>query len=658
MVCRQCGRDYNDEGLCTFCGAKSDYSDNELATSISLSYESNLGFARADAQYEAPLVADIISEERNRYPSKMKNVFNESQTNYVVPDNMKARRSHVVKPSAKSINNLSKSKAKKLAKQRQLRLQAELSTRLQEEKQGALNRYMYQGLNQDIEEGKSEEKKEGRKGRYKDKSFILSIIGIITGVLFGVFLLIYIGRVNVYTDYTFMARDSIVVSTSESEDETYVFNSKGDMLFKINGFLEIHYTPDHTAAIVYNKITRYFAYVNAYQLKEFTTPVYNFAMSEDGKYILYSISGWGSKYYLMLYDVRQDKETMVDRKDMYFDMLNILPGGNVLSYSTYSISNEGEMKDLQSYIARNKVETELIGKDLIIFAISLDLSSIYYGEFLEGRTKSLYVRRDGVDTKISESINGTIFFNKDFTEVLVEDSGSYYLYREGVRSKVIDQQVNCLILPDLAVKSEVNGAVRYGIQSFGGKLLLCNDNSILYLDANLRTRLVAVTSDAEKVTLSKEGTKLCFLDPQKRLIKIKNLKGNGSPEVLADGVTQYCIFGNMSQVYYIRNENLYFRENKRKEKLICENVQFLCSNSNNTVFFLIEYENGKGILCYSKEGLPAEVIEGGTNVTGVKEWNYGVIYQKIINDLPAVFYNTEETVFLFIMDGYDLIDSK
>ncbi len=654
MVCRQCGRDYNDEGLCTFCGAKPNHSDNELVASKSLNYESNLGFARADAQYEAPLVADIITEEGVRYPNKIKNVISYSQTNSVKPDNKKDRRSQLIKPIAKPRNMSSKYKEKKLAEQRQLRLLEELRARLQEEKQGPLNRYMYQGLNQDIEE-----KEEVRNKRYKDKSFVLSIIGIITGVLFATILLFFIGRVSEHRDYTFMARDSIVVSTSQSEAETYVFNSKGDMLFKINGFLEIYYTPDHTAAIVYNRNTRYFAYVNAYKMKEFTTPVYSFALSEDGNYILYSISGWGSKYYLMLYDVRQDKETMVDRRDKYFDMLNVLPGGNVFSYCTYSISNEETINDLQSYIIRNNTVSELTGKGLIVFAISMDYNSIYYGEFSEGRIKSLYVRHNGIDKQISSGINGTIFFNKDITEVLVEDNGSYYLWsKDGVRSIVIDKQVKGLVLPKMAVNMTAKGIVRYGIQSFTGKLFLCNDNSIQYLEDNLQMRLVAMTSDTDRITLSEEGKKLFYLDSQKRLIKIKNLQDNFIPEVLAYGVTEYRVSGNMSRVYYIRDDELYFRENNKEEKLICANVRFLCSNSDDRVFFLKDYESGKGTLYYSKDGLPAVAIEGGTNMTGVTEWNFGVIYQKIINNAPAVFYNTKENEFLFIMDGYDLLEAS
>jgi hypothetical protein len=124
---------------------------------------------------------------------------------------------------------------------------------------------------------------------------------------------------------------------------------------------------------------------------------------------------------------------------------------------------------------------------------------------------------------------------------------------------------------------------------------------------------------------------------------------------MAYGVSEYLVSANMSQVYYIQDDDLYFKKNNREERLICEKIRSFCSNPMGTVFFLKDYESGKGTLYYSEEGQPAEAVEGGTNVTGVKEWNFGVVYQKFVNNTTAVFYNTKDTEFIFIMDGYDLL---
>lgn len=656
MICKQCGLDIKYNEPCIFCGTKADNSDNELVASDSSASEPDMGFAKADTRYEAPQIIEHLSDAGILYQRRVNGEINDNQTTNIKQNTKKGRYSPAVRQSVQSTNKLSKHKEKKLSEQRQQRLYEELRNKLQEDKQESLNRYMYMGLNQDV----ANYQEEVSNSRPINKSFIISVIIITAGALLTAFLLLFMRIAEEQTDYTFLARDSIVVSTSQTELETYVFNSKGDMLHKVNGFMGIYYTPDHTAAIVYNMNTKYLAYVNAYRMKEFTTTVYNFAMSEDGNYILYTISGGGNKYYLMLYDVRQDKETMLDLQEKDFNMLNVLPGGRMVTYITYNLSNEGVINDLQSYVIKNSGTPELIGNDLFVFAVSLDQSSFYFAEFSESRIKSLYIRQNGVDKKISDGINGTIYFNKDFTEVLVEDDGSYYLYDNNrLQSKVMNQQVNRIILPKMAVEYlSVNGIVGYGIQSFVGKVLFCNDNSIWYLDEDMQTRFIAVTSGAETVTLSKKGKELFFLDSQKRLIKLKNIEDNNNPEIWAYGVTEYRVSENMSQVYYIREGNLYFKENNGVERLISENVRTLCSNQEDTVFFLKDYMSGKGTLYYSKEGLSTIAVEGGTNVTGLMEWNVGVIYQKFINKAPAVFYNTEGSEFLFIMDGFDLLGAS
>ncbi len=656
MVCRQCGRENKGNvGPCIFCGSKLDSAVDEIAVCESPNYESNLGFANANAPYEASLVINRLSETGNHQERKVISEVNSSQSSSLKQSGKK-KEAHVGRQSVYSSNKSSKHKEKKLAEQRQQRLYEELRAKLQEDKQGTLNRYMYLGLNQDIEA----DQEEVSNTKNKNKSILISAVGLTTGFLLAAFLLLYMGRTGEQTDYTFLTRDSIVVSTSHTEEETYVFNAIGDMLYKFDEFLLSYYTPDHTAAILYNMNTRYLAYVNGYRMKEFTTTVYNFALSEDGNYILYSVSGWGDKYYLMLYDVREDKEKLLDLQEKHFDLLNILPGGEMISYVTYKLNEEDMIRNLQSYVIKNSGTPELVGNDLLVLAVSMDRRSLYYTEYYEGKSQSLYVRQDGIDKKLSEGVMGIIFFNKDFTEVLAQEDDNYYLWSSDLMgSKLIEQRVNGLILPKRTVNDiKWNSIVRYGIQSFAGKLFLCNDGSIRYVDDDLQTSVIGQSLGAETVTLSKEGKELFFLDSLNNLVKIRNVQDNNEPELWANGIRDYRVSESMSQVYYIRGANLYFKKNKGEERLICENVHTISSNMEDIVFFLKDYESGMGTLYYSKDGLPAVAVDDGTGVTGLQEWNYGVIYQKVLNNTPVVFYNTKGSEFLFIMDGFDLLEAN
>jgi hypothetical protein len=402
---------------------------------------------------------------------------------------------------------------------------------------------MYHGLNQDI----VEEPANVQNKLHRDKSILFSVLGITAGILLAVVILLYIGSMNERSDYNYITKDAIVVHSSQREGKTYVFNARGDMLYKLEGYLYTYYTPDHTAAIVYNWTTRYCAYVNGYRMKEFETTVFNFALSEDGQYILYSDIGSTNKYYLKLYDVNNNTETMIDNQAKHFDLLNILPDGKTITYITYTLSEQGSIQELQSYMIQNGGKPELIGNDMFIFAVSKDLASIYYGQFIDGTMSAIYVRHNGQDKKLSDGINGAIHMNNDFSEILVEESGGYYLYRQGEeRRKVLNQQINRIILPDNVIEyMKTNGITCFGVQSFGEKVLICNDNSIKYLDDDFQSKDIGITRDGGKVTLSKDGETLFYIDTQNRLIEVCDIKGKNSQKVWGYGVKEYKLSEDM-----------------------------------------------------------------------------------------------------------------
>ncbi len=656
MVCKQCGRELDNKDMnCTFCNADSHLIGNEIAAAESLVYETDQGFAKADTPYEAPFVVDSGMSSEQSYPRRPeKDSSSKSSHRYFTKDKRESKQEHADQQETEKKHKVSRRKEKKLVAQRQQRLYEELRSRLQEEKQESLSRYMYEGLNQDLEETQDEQKKKGI-----DKSFIFSVLGISLGLLLAVGLLFFLGRENEGSDYEFMAKDAIEVYTNPTEGKTYIFNAFGDLLYKLEGYQYVSYTPDHTAAILYNWNTRYCYYVNAYRMKEFTSTIDNFALSEDGNYVVYSISGGTNKFYLMLYDVAKDKEIMIDNQEKHFGILYILSGGKKISYISYRLSETGAIENLEAYLIQNGGQPELLGENMFVFAISSDIQHIYYGQFIDGMMGAVYVRSNGEEQKLSEGLSSAIYMNKDSSEILIENNGSFYLRsQDGESKKIVDQQINNIIVPDRTlVNQKSNSIIRFGFRSFGEKLLLCNDNSIKYLDNNYNVTDIAVTGDVTNIILTEDNEKLFFLDPEERLIKVSDLGGEETLEVMANDVSDFKVTKDISQIYFLRGQNLYFLDKKNEERLISENVRSLCMNYNrDTVFFLKDYTGGKGTLYYSQNGLSAVPVEGGMNVTGVKEWNFGVIYQKFINNSSAMFYNREGKDFVFIMDGLNLLD--
>ena len=660
MVCKHCGREIdNNSQRCPYCSLDSSGAEGETAASDCLSYESNLGFAKANSLYEPPEVMDL---RRGTVGSHDGSVGNEGSRqpsgNNQASRGRKSKKERKHSPSIGLPLNQSRRREKSITVQQRQRLYEELKGRLKEEQQESLIGYMYRGLNTDIVEGLEESQNKKR----RDKSVLISMAGIILGVLIAAVLLIYMGSMNENSDYRLIAKDAIEIYTNQEDGKTYIFNAMGDLLYKTEGYDYISYTPDHTAAILYNWYTRSCAYVNAFRLKEFTSNIDKLAISEDGNYLVYSIPGGMNKNYLMLFDLIHDKETLIDNQAKLFDMLNIMPGGKAITYITFRLSENGSIVDLTSHIIQNGSKSELSDENMFVFGSSKDLSSIYYGKYLDNRITSMYVRHNGEDRQLSNGMNGIIHFNYDMTEILIEDNGSYYHSSQGgAPSKVSEKLINRIIMPNKAMISEKNngGVVTYGIDSFKEKLILCNDNSIYYLNDKLQLKEIGVTGDISSITLSPDKEELFFLDQDQRLIKASELKGKVKKVVLATAVTDYEVLKDTSKLYYLQDKSLYYLEGKKKEKRISDNVEELCRNEKgDTVFFLKDYKEGKGTLYYSQRGLAEVPIVGGINVTALGEWNFGVIYQKTINNSNAVFYNRDGTDFTFIMDGIDLLNTE
>ncbi len=659
MVCKRCGREReNNAQRCPYCSRDTFGVEGETAASDCVSYETNLGFAKANTEYEAPEVMDLhpgilrspegsIGDEGSRQPCG----------NNQINKGHKSKGERKNNQSLGLLLNQRRRREKSIALERRQRLYEELRGRLKEEQQESLIGYMYRGLNTDIIED-LEEPQNKKRG---DKSLRISIAGIILGVLIAAVLLIYMGSMSEHSEYRLIAQDAIEIYTNQEDGKNYIFNSMGNLLYKTEGYQYIYYTPDHTAAILYNWDTRSCAYVNAFRMKEFTTTIDKLAISEDGNYLVYSIPGGLNKNYLMLFDLIHDKETLLDNQSKLFDMLHVMPGGKTITYITFRVTENGSIIDLASHIIQNGNKSEQSDDNMFIFGSSIDLSSIYYGKYIDNRIASIHVRYNGEDRRLSSGVNGIIHFNYDMTEILIEEQGSYYHYGQGGSLiKVSEQRINRIIMPKKAmINGETGGIVTYGIDSFKEKLILCNDNSIKYLDDKLRLKEIGITGDINSITLSPDKEELFYLDQEQQLIKASELRGEIRKVVLATAVTDYEILKDTSKIYYLQDKTLYYLEGKKKERRISENVEELCLNAKgDTVFFLKDYKEGKGTLYYSHKGLAEAPVVGGMNVTNLGEWNFGVIYQKTINNSNAVFYNRAGTKFTFIMDGIDLLSTE
>ncbi len=658
MLCKRCGRENeNNATFCVYCMTdQKEYFDESFSACVTEEDE-NRGFSKADTEYEPSqvLVTKNVENNKSRNDSKIESNVISNSTVKSSANKQQRKEERVRSKDEARASRMTKRKLRKQAQQRQLSLQQVLHERLKEENHEALSQYMYQGLNQDITE---EEENQSLK---KDKTFRRSVLGIVTGILLTLCIVLYIGSMSEKTDYILKAKDAIEIYSDKNENKTYVFNAQGDMLFKANGYYQPYYTPDHSAAILYNRYLQTGIYVNNNRLKTFDSTVEAFALSNDGNFILYSIPGGLGKYYLKLYDVTKNTDVMIDNQAKRFELLNVLPGGKVISYLTYIESADTNPQEIQSFLVRNNGTPELVGDNICVFAVSYDMNNIYYYTLKDADLDTLHVRINGKDILLSKNVSNTLYFNKDYSQVLVADGRNYYISGQGSeRQKIIDHMLTGILIPRKGIMYSNSALYRYyGIESFNHKLLRSSDNSIQLFREKQPVKEMAITGDDESAMLSVDGSSLLYLDSTNTLILLTDIYGEAKQSILAENVAEYKASDDLSKIFYIYNHNLYYIEPGKKEQLISKEVRDLCRNyEGDSVFYLKNYHNGEGTLYYSKNGGSEELVEDGTRVAGVREWNFGVIYQKYVNGSIAVFYNTKGTNFRFIMDGINLLGTN
>lgn len=545
----------------------------------------------------------------------------------------------------------------KQSRMNQQRLELELKEKLQQEQYQRLSQYMYQGLNQDYSSTDQKENKEEKKISIKKSIPILAAILV---VLLAAVAFYSFSKRNEKLDYNFATKDALEIYTDQANQKTYVFNTKGDMLYKLDEFMHLSYTPDHTAALLYGNSSGRCMYVNAEKKIELTSSLSGIAgLSDDGNYIVYSVSGGMDKYYLRLYNVAEGTDILIDNQNRRFDQLNVLPGGQLITYVTYALTEGGVVQELKSYTIKNQGVPELIGENILVLAVSLDQSLTYYVEYSNQTMGSVYVKTKDKTVKLSGGINGLVFFNSDYTQILIEDEGQYYLSTNGAeRQKLYPGMLQKVLQPAHGMEaSKENVISRYSFQSFGQKFLLVDQHRIIYLDKNYLSKELASSVESNTVTVARDGGSLFYMNAKHELIELEDLPKRSIEIVWAEGVEEYRAAPDQSHVYYLKEKELYYKKRGKDEIRIDDNVSTICSNaSGDILFYLKEDTDGKGKVYYSKNGAAAAALEDGEGVSRIAEWNYGVVLQKSVNDRNAVFYNTEGLKFAFIMDGVDFFE--
>jgi hypothetical protein len=483
-----------------------------------------------------------------------------------------------------------------------------------------------------------------------------SILGIFLALLIIAVPLIFINIIGKEQEFSFIPRDAIEIYVNHNESEAFVFNTKGDMLNKVEKVVYPIYSPDHTAAVLLAMNGTISYYVNANQLIELQNSLNNCIISEDGKYLLYSTSNAMNKFSLYLYEVEKQNKKLIDEYDnRRFEMLNVSSGGKTITYVTYNYSDDSKIIDVESYISKNGEKPELMGKDIIIFAISKDDKNRYTFDYKDGTPTMLKVAKEGESINLSSKLLNMVNFNRDYSEIMFNEGEATYISSKGnERQKVADSLVDKILIPKKGISNlRTNSSIMlYSIKSFQNKVILCKDKTLVFIGDNYESTKIGITQDVPLTAIAKGGNDLFYIDSNRRLIKVSDLSGKCNQQSLADKVDSFATSDDFSQLYYISGNRLYYKKQEEKAIMINDNASNIYINQDgDTAFFLQNYTAGSGTLLYSIAGSKPEPVADGDGVSSIQEWNYGIIYQKFFNGTNTVFYNSKGKEFTFLMDG-------
>jgi hypothetical protein len=681
MICKHCGSSKDTSNkFCSNCNRELNDLENGNCPTEKEHNQTNEGFSRPNSHY---IKAKVINKQRaiqqssNNEKHEAEAINHELNQTLQLDNSIGLYQEQEVTIHQKLGHEITSEFMKRLHQQLETGLlqeeyrerQSEVPKEEYRERQSGLSQEEYQERQSEIQHGVSQEPQSKIHYKLTNKIRILRklLIGISVTLLILIVLLICLRGNAVDGEYTFVSKDAIEVYYDRANSIAYVFNSKGEVLHKLEQSVGTYYTNDQTAAILFSRLGDQSYYVNSREMIKLNLGMRNYSMSENGKYIVYSVYSGINSFNLYLYDVDKHTEKLIDTiKDKQYDMINVLPDGKTVIYITATYPLNVNDYILESFILKIGNDPESLGKDILLIEASKDTKYLYYEKALGGGAYALYVKSEKGDVLLSSNVSNFIYlyFNKDRTEILFSDGERTYISANGNESvEVTDGLVSNIIVPKKSnVKNNLTMAVySYGFDTFKNKVILCN-NGLKVIDDKYQSRDLGYVTENQQIVMSEDGVNLIYRDADRNLMKVSRLNGECKQEIICSEIDDSFISsGDLSKIYYLKEKQLYYMNGNESPVMITNNVSDLCSNqAGDTAYFLKNYnlESGFLSLCYSKDGGEVEPVPGGNNVVGVKEWNFGVIYQKELNGIETVFYNTKGTKFNFLLEGVDFFEQK
>lgn len=486
-------------------------------------------------------------------------------------------------------------------------------------------------------------------------------------------------------EFDVISPKALEIKYDSVKNKTYLFNTRGKLLHTIDVSLNpLLYTPDKSAVVLGSKRydTRLY-YANADKVIMLKDIITLQGMSDNGRYIFYSLKDNNKKLFLKRYDTRTGKNTMIasyqsenSHKDITEINVCLSPDGKTYSitkiiyrYHTSLDTNTYNIK-VEAFVSIDGRKPKLIGRNKYVYAISNNGNYIYYIVLNKtGNSGKYYVKCKEDSLKLSDEPI-SCFFNRDYSEILYGTGKGTYLCLKG-RNKInmSDLHVVNVILPNHDINNQYM-VKHFGIDSFLNKIIQCN-KSLYLIENGYHLKFITKIDKNSLSMISQDGKNLLYQNSQGLIVKVSNIPGNLSKKTIAEDVSNYVASKDLSKIYYISRENkLFFRNNDKSPVNLASGVTKLCLNPpGNTAFFInnnqnllntltVSYRDVINTLSYSINGQAPKPVRNGASADDFVKFNYGIAFKKEVNGKQNIYYNTSGTDFkLILRDFHESEDS-
>ncbi len=450
-------------------------------------------------------------------------------------------------------------------------------------------------------------------------------------VLFAVGLLIYGLYLKNKPVTVFYEHSSRAIQSYTLMDQTLILNRKGEIVHSFNQPVYVQYCTDKSAGVAYMMKQEEVGLYELYYISDqgsvpLTEDVQVFDMSANGRYLIYSKKITNDEFGLYRYDSKTGKDDLLIKEEgKIFGLVRVSPDAKTITYTLVAADNSST--EIETYLKEEGRDPEFLGDDKVAFAVSNRAKYLYYCDYEDNVISAIYVLKDGMELKLADEFSYTIWFNQDNSEVLYTDGGNTYLYDGSDKIiTVAETVVTEIILPhqyrsadQMKPMSDANN-----VGSFQNKLIRFRDQTLRMMNREYEAEVVCRVDEVSQIALSKDGNNLLYSTAKGSIKKVSDISGARKETTLVNQMNSFITAGNLSQVYYLIGDELFYKEGNNEAKRLAEGAFDLMSNGDySAALFKTNRTGGRGMMYYSVRGSEPEQLFDGYYVENSVRLDYG-----------------------------------